>query len=91
MPPTCIYSIMELPEDALKKMLPKVSTRSLARLLCAYPRAIGHTFMDLLVVSMSGPTMEFLRDEVNRTPLPSYGQIRAAESELLKVLAEEKR
>lgn len=81
---------MELPESSLKRMLPKVSTRSLIRLLNAYPRAVGRTFMDLLSASMSPHTLEFLRDELNRSQIPSYGQIREAESELIKVASEEK-
>lgn len=90
MPPTCLYSIMELPDASLRRMLPKVSTRSLARLVCAYPRAVGRTFMDVLAQSISTHTLEFLRDELNRTQVPSYGQIREAESELLRVAIEEK-
>ncbi len=89
MPPVCLYSIIDLPDEALKRMLPRVSTRSLVRLLIAYPRVAGRPFMELLARTMSPPTMEFLREEVNRTQLPTFWQIRQAESELCRLALEE--
>src|SRR4051812_37508205 len=87
---TCLFSIIELPEESLKRILPKASTRTLARLVLAYPRAVGRPFMNLLCELLSTPTLEFLREEVNRTELPSFGQIRDAEAELMKIVADEK-
>jgi flagellar motor switch protein FliG len=85
-----MFDILDLPETALKKVLPKVSTRTLIRLLNAYPRTVGRTFISLLNESLSPAAMEFIKEEMNVSPPPSLRQIREAESELVKVLHEEK-
>src|SRR5579872_1351864 len=82
----CMFDVLDLPEDSLKQILPKLSSRSLVRLLTAYPRTLSNTFMTLLYQSMSPCTMEFLREEMVRSQLPSFQQIREAESELISVI-----
>jgi len=86
----CMFDVLELPEDALKRVLPKLSSRSLVRLLAAYPRTLNPTFMTLLYQSMSPGTMEFLREEMVTSRLPSFQQIREAETELINVIEKEK-
>lgn len=86
----CMFDILNLPDAALKKVLPKVSTRTLIRLLNAYPRTVGRTFIGLLNESLSPTAMEFLREEMSASQPPSLRQIREAESELVKLLHEEK-
>ena|SRR6185312_4960934 len=85
----CLFNIMQLPPDTLKKVLPKASTRLLARLASAYPRVAGHSFLELLSQCVSPVTLEFLREEINVAQLPSFQQIHWAESELMKIIAEE--
>ncbi len=86
----CLFDIMELSEGDLKKVLPKISVRSLVRLLAAYPRTVARPFMALLSESLSPAAMEFLLEERTKHTLPSFPQIRSAESELIKVIEEEK-
>ena len=86
----CMFDVLELPADSLKRVLPKLSSRALVRLLAAYPRTLNQTFMTLLYQSMSPCTMEFLREEMVRSQLPSFQQIREAESELILVIQREK-
>jgi len=85
----CMFDILELPENDLKRVLPKASTRSLAKLVTAYPRSVGRTFLHLLGQCTSTVTVEFLRDEMNSMKIPSYPEIRQAESELMKIIHEE--
>jgi hypothetical protein len=84
----CMFDIMALSEEDLKKVLPKVSVRSLIRLLNAYPRMVSRTFMSILSDSLSPGALEFLRDEIQTSQLPSFPQIREAESELFKIIHE---
>ena len=86
----CMFDVLELTDDSLKRVLPKLSSRSLIRLLTAYPRTLSQTFMTLLYQSMSPSTMEFLHEEMVRSQLPSFEQIREAESELINVIQKEK-
>jgi hypothetical protein len=85
----CMFDILALPQDDLKRVLPRASTRSLAKLLAAYPRTVGHTFLEVLAQCMSSVTIEFLQDEMNSSRVPSYQEIRQAEMELLKIIHEE--
>lgn len=85
----CMFDILALPEDDLRKVLPKASTRSLAKLLAAYPRTVGRTFLAVLDRCASPVTVEFLRDEMNSMRVPSYPEIRQAELELMKIIHEE--
>ena len=86
----CLFDILELPTEALKKVLPKAPARVLARLLTAYPRAVSQTFMDVLSQCVSQPTLNFLREEMVAAKIPSFRQIRKAEQELLAIINEEK-
>ena len=85
----CMFDILALPENDLKKVLSKASTRSLAKLVAAYPRAVGHTFLNILTQCLSAPTIAFLREEICVMHIPSFAEIRNAESELLKIIHEE--
>src|SRR5471030_2039219 len=85
----CMLDILALPEDDLKRVLPKASTRSLAKLVTAYPRAVGRTFLSVLGQCTSSVTVDFLRDEMNSMRIPSYPEIRQAELELMKIIQEE--
>ena len=85
----CMFDILTLPEDHLRRVLPKTSTRSLAKLVAAYPRAVGRTFLEILGQCTSAVTVEFLREEVNSMKVPSYPEIRQAELEMMKVIHDE--
>ena len=85
----CMFDILDLPEDDLRRVLPKASTRSLAKLVTAYPRAVGRTFLSVLGQCASAVTVEFLRDEMNSMRVPSYPEIRQAELELMKIIQDE--
>lgn len=89
MPPVCMFDILELPQNDLKRVLPKASSRTLVRLLTAYPRSVGETFLGILRGCVSAPTLDFLREEIDRSQLPSFPQIREAESEILKIIEQE--
>ncbi len=89
MPEACMFDILELGDDDLRRVLPKASTRSLAKLVSAYPRAVGRTFLTVMSQCTSAVTVEFLRDEMNSMNIPSYPEIRQAESELMKIITEE--
>jgi hypothetical protein len=86
---TCMFDIMELPEETLKRVLPKVSIRIVSRLIACYPRAIGRTLYNALAESASPSTLELLKDEIGTGRLPSIHQIREAEREFLRTLNEE--
>ena len=86
----CLYDIMMLQESALNRLLPKASTRTLARLIAAYPRSVGRIFLDCMSKTMSRSTVEFIKDELHTAQLPTYGQIREAERELFKIMHEER-
>src|ERR1700690_4574148 len=85
----CMFDILALPQDRLRRVLPKASTRSLAKLVAAYPRAVGRTFLEILEQCASPITVEFVREETNTTRLPSYPEIRQAELELMKIIHED--
>jgi hypothetical protein len=84
-----MFDILTLSEADLTKVLSKASTTSLARLVVAYPRAVGRTFMELLNKCLSAPTIEFLQEEMSATRVPTYPEIRQAESELMKIIHDE--
>jgi hypothetical protein len=84
-----MFDIMGLPQETLKKVLPKVSIRIVSRLINSYPRALGRTLLSVLSESMSPTTMDLLKDEMNTSALPSLHQIREAEKEFLKTLRQE--
>ena len=86
----CMYNIMELSEDALRKVLPKVSIRMVSRLISSYPRAIGRTILNVMSESMHPCTIQILKDEMCTGKLPSLRQIREAEKEFLKTINDEK-
>ena len=86
----CMFDIMGLSEETLKKVLPKVSIRMVSRLISSYPRAVGRTFLGVMSTSMSPATMEMLKEEMSTGRLPSLVQIREAEREFLKTLRDEK-
>ena len=67
---TCIYDVMGLPEDILKRVLPRASTRTVTRLISAYPRSLGQAFLGLLSQSMSPVALEFLHEEIHTSQLP---------------------
>ncbi len=90
MPDACMFNIITLPQSDLRRVLPKASARSLARLAAAYPRAVARTFLDILSQCMSPVTLEFIRDEINVIRTPSYPEIRQAELELMKIIHEER-
>jgi hypothetical protein len=81
----CMFDIMDIPAHHLKAVIPKLSARMTVRLLCAYPRALGRALLTALSETMSPPTLEFLKEEMLTTGLPSVAQIREAELEFLKV------
>jgi hypothetical protein len=85
----CLYNILALPQSDLRRVLPKASTRTLAKLVSAYPRAIGRTFLEVLGQCTNTVTVEFIKDEINNMRVPSYNEIRQAESELMKIVHEE--
>jgi hypothetical protein len=85
----CMYDILELSETSLKKVLPKASSRTLVRLLTAYPRTVGRTFMTVLHTCVSPSTLEFLREELIRGQQPTFVQIREAETEIIQILRDE--
>jgi flagellar motor switch protein FliG len=85
----CMMDILALPQDDLKKILPKASTRSLAKLVIAYPRAVGKTFLEILQDCMSARTIAFIQEEVGMMRIPSYVEIRTAESEIMKIIRDE--
>jgi hypothetical protein len=85
-----LYNIMELSEETLKQVLPKVSMRMISRLIASYPRAVGRTLMNAMSETMSPFTMEMLREEMSSGKIPSLQQIREAEKEFLKTLYDEK-
>ena len=85
----CMFDILALPDDDLERILPKASTRSLAKLVIAYPRAAGRTFLEILTRCMSAATLEFIQDEMGTTKIPSYPEIRQAEMELMQIVREE--
>ena len=85
-----MFDIMTLPEDTLKRVLPKVSIRMVSRLISAYPRAVGRTLLTIMAQCMSAPTVDFLKEEMCTGRLPSMYQIMEAEKEFLRTLREEK-
>jgi hypothetical protein len=85
----CMFDIMALPEDTLKRVLPKVSIRIVSRLVASYPRAIGRTLLDVMSRTMSPGALEMLKDEMCSGRLPSLHQIREAEKEFLRTLHQE--
>lgn len=85
----CIFEILDLPQDDLKKVLPKASTRSLAKLVVAYPRAVGKAFLEILTECLSAPTIAFIEEEVGLMHIPTYPEIRTAELEIMKIIREE--
>ncbi len=85
----CMFDILALPQEDLRKVLPKASSRSLAKLAVAYPRAAGRSFLDILGQCTSSATVEFIRDEINGMHIPSYPEIRQAELELMKIIRDE--
>jgi hypothetical protein len=85
----CLFDIMSVPDETLKKVLPKVSIRMVSRLIAAYPRAVGRTLLQVLSQNSSPFTIEFLRDEMNTSRIPTLAQIREAEKEFLMTLRAE--
>jgi hypothetical protein len=86
----CMFDIMELSDDTLKKVLPKISIRMVSRLICAYPRAVGRTLLIVMSESMSPCTIDFLKEEMCVGRLPTIHQIREAEKEFVRTLKDEK-
>ena len=86
----CMFDIMTLPDDTLKRVLPKVSIRMVSRLIAAYPRAVGRTLLSVMSECMSAPTVDFLKEEMCTSRIPSMFQIMEAEKEFLRTLREEK-
>ena len=86
----CLFDIMSVPDETLKRVLPKVSIRMVSRLIAAYPRAVGRTLLTVLSQSASPFTVEFLRDEMATGRVPTLPQIREAEKEFLMTLRAEK-
>ena len=86
---SCIYDVMGLPKDILKRVLPKASTRSVTRLITAYPRSLGESFLEMLSKGMSPVALEFLNEEIHCSQLPSLAQIRDAEREIMKLIHED--
>jgi hypothetical protein len=80
---------MELPDETLKKVLPKVSMRLVSRLIAAYPRAVGRNLLNAMGESVSPSTLEFLREQLGNNQLPSMYQIMEAEKEFVRTLREE--
>ena len=82
----CLYDILDVPQETLRRALPKTSVRTVARLISSYPRAIGRTLQALMAESMSSATIQFLNDQLASGDPPSWGQVRTAEAEFVKVL-----
>jgi flagellar motor switch protein FliG len=85
----CMMDILTLPQDDLKKVLPKASTHSLVKLVLAYPRTASKTFFETLKGCMSAPTIAFIQEEIEAMRTPSYVEIRSAESEIMKIIRDE--
>ena len=85
----CMMDILALPQDDLKKILPKASTRSLAKLVIAYPRSFGKSFLEILMECTSARTIAFIQEEIGMMRIPSYVEIRSAESEIMKIIRDE--
>jgi hypothetical protein len=90
LPNACMFDIMQLPEETLKRVLPKVSLRMVSRLITSYPRAIGRTLLTIMSQSMSPCTIDLLREEMESSRLLSIHQIQEAEKEFLRTLTTEK-
>jgi hypothetical protein len=82
----CMYTIMELPEETLQRVLPKASTRMIVRLVIFYPRAIGHTLLEILAKTVSPAVIEFIKDEMRNSQTPTYAEVREAEKELAALM-----
>src|SRR5262245_36279223 len=89
MPEACMFDILALPEAVLRRILSKASTRTVAKLVAAYPRAVGRGFLEVLQPCTSAFTLDFLREEVNSLRTPSYPEIRQAEREIMKIIHED--
>lgn len=85
----CMFDILALADDDLRRVLPKASTRSLAKLVVAYPRAVGRTFLEILKQCLSTPTIEFMQEEMVIMKIPTYLEIRQAELELMQIIRAE--
>jgi flagellar motor switch protein FliG len=86
----CLFDVMQLPKDSLKRILPRFSTRMMVRLLEAYPRTIGRTLLNIASENMSAHAIQFLKEEMFASQMPTLSQIHEAEKELLKIVYEEK-
>ncbi len=86
----CLFDVLELSTESLKRVLTQISSRSLVRLLRGYPRTVHPSFMALLNDSMSPATMMFLNEEIVKSESPTFEQIRGAESELINIVQLEK-
>jgi len=85
----CLMEILDLPEETLKRAIPKVSAHSLVRLVAAYPRAAGRSLLEIMSSCMSRPTITFIHEELHNLRTPTYAQIRAAEKELMNTVLKE--
>ena len=61
----CMFDIMELSEDALRKVLPKVSIRVISRLISSYPRAVGRTLLNVMSETMHPCTSQILKEDTS--------------------------
>lgn len=85
----CLFEILDLSEENIRKVLPKTSTRSIIRLGVAYPRTAGRYLLNAISRCMSRPTLLFFQEEMNAAPPPTYEQIRSAERELARIIRQE--
>jgi hypothetical protein len=85
----CLFDVMGLPEETLKDVLPKASVRVIARLVSAYPRSLGSSFLDVLSTRMSPATLQFLKEEIQTCPIPTYAQLRDAQREIQKIIQQQ--
>jgi len=86
MPPMSMLEILDLPDESLRRVLPKASTRLLIQLITAYPRTVGKVFVSLLEHSVSAQTLNFIQEQMMRNDMPSIVQIREAETELGRII-----
>jgi flagellar FliG-like protein len=84
----CLFDIMEVPADTLQRVLPKISIRTVSRLVAAYPRAVGRTLLQIMAKSMSPATIDLLKEQIDTNRLPSSHQVYEAEKEFVKILRE---
>jgi hypothetical protein len=86
----CVFALMKLPAQVLRKILLKGSIRMIKSLVIAYPQAMGATILDALAPAVSPATLKVLVEEVSKGQILTPSQIKNAECEFIKLVNEEK-